>query len=75
MYDMINICATPSQNKDFIVSNYDYWRRRYISSVPEFSAKEVTYTDDGTPRMPWGMASELMVKQMRQFKKINSHGR
>lgn len=74
MKDLINVAFVPAGKKEFIDSLRKFWSGVQESAVPEFSPKRPVIKEDGTPVVPWELATKIMVGQMRAMKRINGGG-
>jgi len=74
MRDLVNIVMAPTQREEFLDSLRSYWRTQFENAVPEYKPDRVKIEGDGTPYLPWQQASQLMLQQMRVFKKVNGGG-
>ncbi len=73
MYDLIGVVCASHGSQEYIDALRQMWRNIRDDSVPEFKTERVKY-EDGTPKIPWKQATQIMLQQMAVMKRVNGGG-
>ena len=71
MFDLIGVACAPHGGQDHLEKLQANWRRIRNEAVPEFKLAVAEEMPDGSRRIPWKRASEIMLSQMRIMRQVN----
>lgn len=71
MFDLIGVACAPHGGQDHLEKLQANWRRIRNEAVPEFKLAIAQEMADGSRRIPWKRATEIMLSQMRVMRQVN----